>query len=72
MNTFGRGKGDLITFENDGSFTVEGQDYTRSDGTLCEDRAKEIVAAMGGEIESITHKPEYCRTNQGQGNQVQL
>lgn len=54
-------KGCEIAFDDDGDATVEGHGFSRSDGTLCETRADELIAAMGGRVTGRSYKPEYVR-----------
>lgn len=53
-------KGNEVTFDDDGNPTIEGHGFSKADGNLCEKKADEIMAALGGTMTGREHKPEFA------------
>lgn len=62
-------KGDLVRFEG-GKVEIDGQNYSKADGELCEQNAKLIADMLGDENPDIIHKPEFGKVKAKQKVQV--
>ena len=53
-------KGVLMTITPEGSIDIDGQNFTKADGSACKVLSDALRGAIGGKLVSETKKPEYA------------